>query len=129
MCIAYFKALPVRAAKYEKHQHPKDHDQSSCLEDKYLGLLLSQALTSHATVPEPVTPQEPLIMELEQAVPELKVPSSVHSEKGMDEDTLSPMEEKKVLRRLDIRLVGTSGVLLCISLMDRTNLAQAAVSG
>lgn len=37
-------------------------------------------------------------------------------------DALSPEEQKKLLRRVDIRLVLTLGFMYCVSLMDRTNL-------
>ncbi len=38
-------------------------------------------------------------------------------------------QEKALIRRIDIRLVGTLGVLYCISLMDRTNLGSAVIAG
>lgn len=34
---------------------------------------------------------------------------------------LTPEEQKKVIRRIDIRLVLTLGFMYCVSLMDRTN--------
>lgn len=36
-------------------------------------------------------------------------------------DALTPEEQKKVIRRIDIRLVLTLGFMYCVSLMDRTN--------
>jgi hypothetical protein len=36
-------------------------------------------------------------------------------------DALTPEEQKKVLRRVDRRLVLTLGGMYCVSLMDRTN--------
>lgn len=44
-------------------------------------------------------------------------------------DALMPEEQKKVIRRIDIRLVLTLGFMYCVSLMDRTNLGIAAVAG
>ncbi|KAK6440430.1 hypothetical protein LTR95_003338 [Oleoguttula sp. CCFEE 5521] len=44
-------------------------------------------------------------------------------------DALTPEEQKKVLRRIDKRLVLTCGFMYCVSLMDRTNLGIAAVAG
>jgi hypothetical protein len=41
----------------------------------------------------------------------------------------SPREQKKIIHRIDRRLVVTVGVLYCISLMDRTNLSAAAIAG
>lgn len=41
----------------------------------------------------------------------------------------SPQEQRKIIHRIDRRLVVTVGVLYCISLMDRTNLSAAAIAG
>jgi MFS family permease len=41
----------------------------------------------------------------------------------------SPEEQKKIIRRVDRRLVVTLGVLYCCSLMDRTNLGAANIAG
>jgi hypothetical protein len=41
----------------------------------------------------------------------------------------TPEEERKLIHRIDRRLVVTVGVLYCISLMDRTNLSAAAIAG
>lgn len=41
----------------------------------------------------------------------------------------SPTEQRKIIHRVDRRLVVTVGVLYCISLMDRTNLSAAAIAG
>jgi hypothetical protein len=41
----------------------------------------------------------------------------------------SPAEQRKIIHRIDRRLVVTVGVLYCISLMDRTNLSAAAIAG
>jgi hypothetical protein len=41
----------------------------------------------------------------------------------------SEREQKKIIHRIDRRLVVTVGVLYCISLMDRTNLSAAAIAG
>ena len=41
----------------------------------------------------------------------------------------TPEEQRKLIHRIDRRLVVTVGVLYCISLMDRTNLSAAAVAG
>jgi hypothetical protein len=43
--------------------------------------------------------------------------------------TLTPEEQKKVIRRVDIRLVITLGVLYCVSLLDRGNLSVAQIAG
>ena len=41
----------------------------------------------------------------------------------------SEAEQKRIVRRIDRRLVTTLGVLYCASLMDRTNLGSAAIAG
>jgi GTP1/Obg family GTP-binding protein len=41
----------------------------------------------------------------------------------------SPKEQRKIIHRIDRRLVVTVGVLYCISLMDRTNLSAANIAG
>lgn len=38
-------------------------------------------------------------------------------------------EQKKIIHRIDRRLVVTVGILYCISLMDRTNLSAASIAG
>lgn len=35
-------------------------------------------------------------------------------------DVFTPAEQKKIIRRIDIRLVTTLGIMYCVSLMDRT---------
>jgi len=44
-------------------------------------------------------------------------------------DRFTPEEQKKIIRRIDVRLVLTCGFMYCVSLMDRTNLGIAAVGG
>lgn len=44
-------------------------------------------------------------------------------------DAFTPEEQKKLIRRIDRRLVLTCGFMYCVSLMDRTNLGIAAVGG
>lgn len=41
----------------------------------------------------------------------------------------SEREQRKIIHRIDRRLVVTVGVLYCVSLMDRTNLSAAAIAG
>ncbi|KAI0377155.1 major facilitator superfamily MFS-1 [Hypomontagnella monticulosa] len=45
------------------------------------------------------------------------------------DDDVSEEEGKKIIWRIDRRLVVLVGILYCISLMDRTNLSTAAVAG
>ena len=44
-------------------------------------------------------------------------------------DAFTPEEQKKIIRRIDYRLVVTLGLMYCVSLMDRTNLGIAVVAG
>jgi len=46
-----------------------------------------------------------------------------------DDFGFSPDEQKKIIRRIDRRLVLTVGAMYCISLMDRTNLGAANIAG
>ncbi|KAF2112115.1 major facilitator superfamily domain-containing protein [Lophiotrema nucula] len=55
-------------------------------------------------------------------------PSKVSTDGEFDTD-LTPAEQKKLIHRIDRRLVVTVGVLYCISLMDRTNLSAASIAG
>jgi len=41
-------------------------------------------------------------------------------------DALTPEEQKKVIWRIDVRLVLTLGFMYCVSLMDRTSMYSAA---
>ncbi len=59
-----------------------------------------------------------------------------HVERSATEDTndarihsFTPAEQRKIIGRIDRRLVLTLGILYCTSLMDRTNLSSAAIAG
>ncbi|KAL4966538.1 major facilitator superfamily domain-containing protein [Aspergillus stella-maris] len=52
---------------------------------------------------------------------------SVHHEEALS--AFSPQDHKRLIRRIDLRLVVTLGCLYCISLLDRTNLGAASVAG
>ena len=54
-------------------------------------------------------------------------PSTVFNEEIQSE--FSTQEQKKIIHRIDRRLVTTLGVLYCVSLMDRTNLGVASIAG
>ena len=41
----------------------------------------------------------------------------------------TPEEQKKIIHRVDRRLVVTVGIMYCVSLMDRTNMSNAAIAG
>ena len=44
-------------------------------------------------------------------------------------NAFSPEEQKKIIRKIDMRLVPTLGFMYCVSLMDRTNTGIAVVAG
>jgi len=46
-----------------------------------------------------------------------------------EDEEFTPDEQKKIIRRIDLRLVTMTGLAYCISLMDRTNLSMAAIAG
>lgn len=51
---------------------------------------------------------------------------------SLDADILqdvSPEEQKRIVRRIDSRLLTTVGALYTVSLIDRTNLSAAAIAG
>lgn len=52
--------------------------------------------------------------------------------RSMQDEALNyftPAEQKKIIHRLDRRLVTVVGVMYCVSLMDRSNLSNAAIAG
>lgn len=46
-----------------------------------------------------------------------------------DDPVYSRKEQRKIIHRIDRRLVVTTGAMYCVSLMDRTNLPNAAIAG
>ncbi|KAH3920355.1 hypothetical protein HBH56_003440 [Parastagonospora nodorum] len=44
-------------------------------------------------------------------------------------DSFTPEEQKKIVRKVDLRLIPVLGFMYCVSLMDRTNLGVAMVAG
>ncbi|RYO89425.1 hypothetical protein DL766_003258 [Monosporascus sp. MC13-8B] len=63
----------------------------------------------------------------EKALPEVE-----HSSRGSLDvvvEEFSEAEQKKILRRIDVRLITASGVLYCASLIDRTNMSAANIAG
>lgn len=59
----------------------------------------------------------------------LKVESSQTDTIHVDDHGLDLKDQKRILRHVDRRLVLTCGFIYCISLMDRTNLGIAVLSG
>lgn len=48
---------------------------------------------------------------------------------SQDEVEFTPAEQRKIIHKIDRRLVTTVGAMYCVSLMDRTNLSAAAIAG
>jgi hypothetical protein len=77
---------------------------------------------------------DPVMRHNDALDPEKRQVSLKENIDGSQDDTgyeceFSPREQKKIIHRIDRRLVVTVGVLYCISLMDRTNLSAAAIAG
>lgn len=60
---------------------------------------------------------------------EKKISQESHLSDQAHIDVFTPEEQKKIIRRIDIRLVLTLGFMYAVSLMDRTNLGIAVVAG
>ncbi|KAH7080211.1 major facilitator superfamily domain-containing protein [Paraphoma chrysanthemicola] len=57
---------------------------------------------------------------------------NIHNDGSSQDDyecEFTHAEQRKIIHRIDRRLVVTVGVLYCISLMDRTNLSAASIAG
>ena len=69
--------------------------------------------------------------DVEKEVPKVDYLERSTSEEGNDAriNRFTPAEQKKIIRRVDRRLVLTLGFLYCVSLMDRTNTGIAVVAG
>ncbi|KAL8909680.1 MAG: hypothetical protein Q9171_004951 [Xanthocarpia ochracea] len=56
-----------------------------------------------------------------------------HEESGPGYDPIidrySEAEVKRIIRRVDLRLIPLCGLMYCVSLLDRTNLSNAAIAG
>lgn len=48
---------------------------------------------------------------------------------SVDEISFTAKQAKRIINRIDRRLVTTTGVMYCISVMDRSNLGSAYVAG
>lgn len=55
--------------------------------------------------------------------------SDVVAPTAADDFGFTPEEQKKIIQRVDRRLVLTVGAMYCISLMDRTNLGAVNIAG
>lgn len=64
-----------------------------------------------------------------EAVASLKDVDANATKIGPDEFGFSPEYQKKIIRRIDYRLIITIGLMYCISLVDRDNMGSANLAG
>ncbi len=57
-----------------------------------------------------------------------RIGSETNSQDAFVEE-FTPAEQRRIVHRIDRRLVVTCGFMYCISLMDRTNLSAAIIAG
>lgn len=65
---------------------------------------------------------------LNHDVVEEKIDLNQVEEAGTDEG-FTAAEQKAIIRRVDRRLITTTGVMFCCCLMDRNNLGAASIAG
>merc|ERR1712093_573292 len=77
----------------------------------------------------PVRPLTPTSTEKHDPVELGQAPTSKSVDSGHNDidPEFSPDEQRRIVRRIDRRLIVTCGLMYCISLMDRTNLSNAAI--
>jgi hypothetical protein len=73
--------------------------------------------------PEKVGDEKPGAVQLERTA------SSSEDSNDARIAEFTPAEQRKIVHRVDRRLVVTLGFLYCVSLMDRTNLSNANIAG
>jgi len=61
-------------------------------------------------------------------------PSELKGSTGPDSDDevlsrWSVEDQRRILRKVDVRLIPICGLMYCVSLLDRTNLSNAAIAG
>lgn len=87
----------------------------------------AQTSSSPAPVDQP-RPASPVGKEAAVYDEELQKPAAV--DQNLDDDPVySYAEQRKIVRKVDRRLVLLLGVMYCVSLMDRNNLPNAAIAG
>lgn len=65
----------------------------------------------------------------EKRVSDDRIEDIVQKTGDVEDEEFTLEEQKRIIRRVDLRLVTMTGLAYCISLMDRTNLSMAAVAG
>lgn len=64
-----------------------------------------------------------------ETVPTVCHSAIIESISDVPVDEYSAEEQRRIIRRIDYRLVTILGILYCASLMDRTNLSSASIAG
>lgn len=65
----------------------------------------------------------------EQTDRDVESPSKNEEEYSAAESRYSHREQRHIIHKIDRRLITALGLLLCVSLVDRTNLGNAMISG
>jgi hypothetical protein len=65
----------------------------------------------------------------EQTAHNVDSPSKNEAEYSAAESRYSHKEQRHIIHKVDRRLITALGLLLCVSLVDRTNLGNAMISG
>jgi len=63
---------------------------------------------------------------------DLEKPAPALRETGSDivqDVDFTPEEQRKIMHKIDRRLIPVTGIMYCVSLIDRVNLANAAIAG
>lgn len=70
-----------------------------------------------------------VVTEFNEAAPSFSISTSDPKDDDPILQHFSHEEVKRVMRKVDRRLVSMCGLLYCVSLLDRTNLSNAAIAG
>lgn len=83
-----------------------------------------------ATLKEDRTQVESISPERSSNTSDLEDANDKNGQQGLDDDLeFSLREQRKIVHRIDRRLVVMTGVIYMVSLMDRSNLPNAAIAG
>ena len=70
-----------------------------------------------------------VVTEHNEAKPSLDYDTSIAKQHDPILDRFSDQDIRRVVRKIDRRLVPICGLMYCVSLLDRTNLSNAAIAG
>jgi len=72
---------------------------------------------------------EHIAYHVEEARGSASPPLSGKDDYSVEVDDVAPADQKRIMRKIDLRLVPLLGSCYCISLLDRTNLSAANIAG